>query len=410
MNVIIANEAKAMLSTLDIDVIKSVDGVHTADEIVEMFKNFFYARMILDITAIKDYEDITNIQKISIGLDADKIILVLPNNEASTSSSYLSKIISMGIYNFTTTVDGVKYFLEHPNTYKDVAHIQQLNDLSSTINEKIVAGSRIIGIKNVTDHAGSTTLIYMLKKELEQTYGMSVVAIEVNKHDILYFNSHNITDGIRKIYIDKFNKSLLDDNNDMLILENLSNGTNYLSLEKEHITKVHKLETLESDKLNKEEELKILNEIIIRLKTLIEMIDYNHEVTRKLYVLEERLSNLPIFSKEKRNIKDNIIQLKSTLLNFDKNIEKSRIKKEYLDKYASVYGDLKGLSYMFDTFSLGELIHIFNSIYESKVNIYNEELEKIKVLRKEIKKYREIDFEDLYERLEGLDGNNKKHN
>ncbi len=192
MNVIIANEAKEMLSTLDIDVIKSVDGVHTADEIVEMFKNFFYARMILDITAIKDYEDITNVQKISIGLDADKIILVLPNNETSTSSSYLSRIISMGIYNFTTTLDGVKYFLDHPNTYKDVAHIQQLNDLSSTINDKVVAGSRIIGIKNVTDHAGSTTLIYMLKKELEQTYGMSVVAIEVNKHDFLYFNSPNM--------------------------------------------------------------------------------------------------------------------------------------------------------------------------------------------------------------------------
>ena len=226
----------------------------------------------------------------------------------------------------------------------------------------------------------------------------------------LYFNSHNITDGVRKIYIDKFNKSLLDDNIDMIILKNLSNGTNYLSLEKEHITKVHKLETLEKDKLNKEEELKILNEIIIRLKTLVEMIDYNHAVTKKLYALEDRLSNLPIFSKEKRNIKDNIIQLKSTLLNFDKNIEKSRIKKEYLDKYASVYEDLKGLSYMFDTFSLGELIHIFNSIYESKVNIYNEELEKIKILRKEIEKYREIDFEDLYERLEGLNGNNKKHN
>ena len=77
MNVIIANEAKALLSQLDIDVIKSVDGVHTADEIVEMFKNFFYARMILDITAIKDYDNITNIQKISIGLDADKIILLL---------------------------------------------------------------------------------------------------------------------------------------------------------------------------------------------------------------------------------------------------------------------------------------------------------------------------------------------
>ena len=192
MNVIIANEAKAMLSTLDIDVIKSVDGVHTAEEIVDMFKNFFYARMILDVTAIKDYDNITNIQKISIGLDADKIILVLPNNEMSTSSGYLSKIISMGIYNFTTNVEGVKYCLEHPNTYKDVAHIQQLNDLSSTINDKVIEGSRIIGVKNVTDHAGSTTLIYMLKKELEQTYGMSVVAIEVNRHDFLYFNSNNM--------------------------------------------------------------------------------------------------------------------------------------------------------------------------------------------------------------------------
>ncbi len=192
MNVIIANEAKSLLAGLDIDVIKSVEGVHTADEIVEMFKNFFYARMILDITAIKDYQDITNIQKISIGLDADKIILLLPNTEASTSSSYLSKIISMGIYNFTTTLDGVKYFLEHPNSYKDVAHIQQLNDLSVTINDKVTAGSRIIGIKNITDHAGSTTLIYMLKKELEQSYGMSVVAIEVNRHDFLYFNSHNM--------------------------------------------------------------------------------------------------------------------------------------------------------------------------------------------------------------------------
>lgn len=192
MYVIIANEAKEMLSHLDIDVMKSVEGVHTADEIVSMFKNFFYARMILDITAIEDYDNITNIQKISIGLDAEKIILVLPNNTISTSSSYLSKIISMGIYNFTTNLDGVKYCLEHPNSYKDVAHIQQLNNLSSTINEKVMGGNQIIGIRNITDHAGSTTLIYMLKKELEQTYGMSVLALEINRHDFLYFNDKNM--------------------------------------------------------------------------------------------------------------------------------------------------------------------------------------------------------------------------
>lgn len=192
MYVIVANEAKDMLSRLDIDVMKSVEGVHTADEIVSMFKNFFYARMILDVTAIQDYDDVTNIQKISIGLDAEKIILVLPNNEISTSSNYLSKIISMGIYNFTTNLEGVKYCLDHPNTYKDVAHIQQLNTLSSTINEKVMSGNQIIGIRNITDHAGSTTLIYMLKKELEQFYNMDVVAIEINRHDFLYFGDKNM--------------------------------------------------------------------------------------------------------------------------------------------------------------------------------------------------------------------------
>jgi len=192
MNVIVANEARDMLKQLDVDIIKSVEGVHSADEIVEMFKNFFYARMILDITAIENYNDITNLQKISMGLDADKIILILPNDEASTSSSYLSKIISMGIYNFTTNLDGVKYSLDHPNTYKDVAHIQQLNTAASTINDSVSGGSSIIGIKNITEHAGSTTLCYMLKKELEQVYGMSVIAIEVNKHDFAFFNDKNM--------------------------------------------------------------------------------------------------------------------------------------------------------------------------------------------------------------------------
>ncbi len=197
MNVIVANEAKDMLKQLDIDVIKSVDGVHSADEIIDMFKNFFYARMILDITAIENYTDITNLQKISMELDADKIILVLPNNESSTSTTYLSKIISMGIYNFTTNLDGITYSLKYPNTYKDVAHIQQLNAATGPVGDAIsgastVAVSSIIGVKNITEHAGATTLVYMLKKELEQVYGMSIVAIEVNRHDFAYFNDKNM--------------------------------------------------------------------------------------------------------------------------------------------------------------------------------------------------------------------------
>ena len=42
-------------------------------------------------------------------LDMDKIILLLDDSVEGTSGDYLSKLISMGIYNFTTNLNGVKY-------------------------------------------------------------------------------------------------------------------------------------------------------------------------------------------------------------------------------------------------------------------------------------------------------------
>ena len=62
MNVIVANRYQSMLEGLQIDVIKSLNGEYDADEIVSQFQNFFYQRMILDITAIKNYQDIRNLQ------------------------------------------------------------------------------------------------------------------------------------------------------------------------------------------------------------------------------------------------------------------------------------------------------------------------------------------------------------
>ena len=63
MNVIISNQKKELLDNLNIDIIKSVNGQFEVEEIIEMFKNFYYQRMILDITAIKNYFDIIIIRK-----------------------------------------------------------------------------------------------------------------------------------------------------------------------------------------------------------------------------------------------------------------------------------------------------------------------------------------------------------
>ena len=192
MNVVIANSQQNILSNLDIDIIKSITGTYEASEIVEMFKSFFYNKMVLDVTAIKNYEDIRSYQTLAMGLDVEKIIFFLPENSNLCTSNFLSKLISVGIYNFTTNLDGIKYLIKKSNTYKDVAHIQQLNDLSTTIVNKVENGTKIIGVRNVTEHAGATTLIYMSKKESTVELGNAVVAIEVDKNDFSVFNDKNM--------------------------------------------------------------------------------------------------------------------------------------------------------------------------------------------------------------------------
>lgn len=197
MNVIVSNKNQNLLNSLDVDVIKSMNGEFTADEIIGTFSNFFFNRMFLDITAIKNYMDVGNIQKLSMGIEMDKVILLLDNTLMS-NNSYLSKLISLGIYNFANNKESLMYLYNHPNTYKDVAHIHQLtgSETDNTTSSGAVQDTptirtaKVIGFKNATAGAGATTLIYMLKKLLsEKDY---VVAIEVNKNDFGFFNERDM--------------------------------------------------------------------------------------------------------------------------------------------------------------------------------------------------------------------------
>ena len=201
MNVIIANERQDELANLDIEIIKSIRGVYDADELVQIFSNFFFGRMILDLTAIKDYKNISNLQKFALSLDVEKMIVLLPDVPECLAPQFLSQLISIGIYNFTTNLDGVRYLIDNPNTYRDVAHLHQINATqqvmvapmgggngpTTVVNQVIQSGALVIGVKNITEHSGSTMLIYMLKNEIKKM-GKSVVALEVDKRDFMYFN------------------------------------------------------------------------------------------------------------------------------------------------------------------------------------------------------------------------------
>lgn len=196
MNIIIANNSRDLLSNLDIDVIKSITGEYEAIEIVDMFKNFFYNRMVLDVTSIRNFENIANFEILSKGLDPDKIVFFLPEGSLICTANYLSKLVSLGIYNFTTNIDGVKYLLNKPNTYEDVASLQKLNNTAAVVvTENVSSGvssCKVIGFRNATVHAGATSLVYMIKNELNKTYGDNIIAIEVDRRDFQYFNDKNM--------------------------------------------------------------------------------------------------------------------------------------------------------------------------------------------------------------------------
>lgn len=206
MNVIIANEQQAQVANLDIDVIKSITGTYAANEIVEMFRTFFYSKMVIDVTALKNYNNIHTFRTISEGLDPDKIVFFIPEGSSLCTTKFLSKLVTLGIYNFTTNLDGVKYLLKKSNTYNDVAHIQKagggviddplptsddspLGGIKYSAGQGLMARTIKLGVRNLTEHSGATTLIYMFKKELTAIFGESkVIAIEVNKNDFEFYS------------------------------------------------------------------------------------------------------------------------------------------------------------------------------------------------------------------------------
>ena len=310
MNVIVSNKNQNLLNSLDVDVIKSINGTFSADEIIATFSNFFFNRMFLDITAVKDHTDIANMQKLSMGLEMDKVILLLDNN-LMNDNNYLSKLISMGIYNFASNKETLMYLYNHPNTYKDVAHIHQIGNVeastpSQTTNKKIklfsnnnseeqsriIKTARVIGFKNATSGAGATTLIYMLKKMLsEKDY---VVALEVNKNDFGFFNEkdmYSVNQNNLAAAINRFgtaNMILVDLNN---VTDELCDEVIYL-MEPSRI-KLNKMMLVNKDIFDKLSGKKIvLNKSLLSQKDISDFeFESNSKITFNIPPLNDRADN-----------------------------------------------------------------------------------------------------------------------
>ena len=310
MNVIIYNEQNS-LSNLDIDIIKSISGTFEVTEIVEMFKSFFYSRMILDVTALNHYDDINTYVTLVKGLDPTKIIFYLPEGSSLCTTNFLSHMISLGIYNFTTNLNGVKYLVRKPNGLEDVQHIVKASNVQKGVKKSEASGAAVtslnrptastssgktvIGFKNVTDSAGCTTLIYMIKKELAIAFGQpNVLAIEIDKNDFNLFDDKTML-SVKSTEI----KDKIKESNARVILVDLNNCVDdsfcgeVLYLVEPSTIKLNRLV-----RRNREVFTKLANKKVILNQSLLlnnDVFDFESEAAIKVFY------NMPPLDERKRN-------------------------------------------------------------------------------------------------------------
>lgn len=198
MNLVIANENMRVINTLTIDIIKVITGVYDVDSIEKELVNFYYNKVIIDITAIKNYFSNYDLLEFLNYFGKDKVILLLNDSEYCNSKEFLTVLINNGYYNFTSNSQGISFLVNKSNTYDDVKKYIQTSTFTSELNSIVVSPEqiinqkniRIIGIQNLSESAGATTLMQQMVKQLSLQY--KAVGIEINNFDSVYYRSNDI--------------------------------------------------------------------------------------------------------------------------------------------------------------------------------------------------------------------------
>ena len=202
MNIVTSNKNKAIIDKLEIDIIKRVDGEYDLRELLSKFVNLYFNKIIIDITSIKDYENVQTIVDLSKAIDPTRIILLLDDNPTVNSKVYLSTLVKSGIYNFTRNFEGITYLYEHPSKLEDVQsyiltqeeedreiqaqqeqqqQVENLNPVNASVQK------HIIGIANLTNHAGASTLTNLMVRQLVN-HGYDAVGLEMFKQDLIFYH------------------------------------------------------------------------------------------------------------------------------------------------------------------------------------------------------------------------------
>jgi hypothetical protein len=229
MNVVTSNENKAIIDRLEIDIIKRIDGQFDINELLSKFVNLYFNKMIIDITSIKDYENPQVIATLAQSVDPSRVIVLLNNNPVVNSNDYLANLINNGFYNFTRNFEGINFLYNNPNTFENVQHLltnnvqtapsnnngvnagpvnngmnnnqqgfnaqEQMQNENQEVSQggapRIFSNRMIIGLQNVTNHAGASTLVRMMVRQLN-SHGIKAYGIEMFRQDLMYYRDPHL--------------------------------------------------------------------------------------------------------------------------------------------------------------------------------------------------------------------------
>lgn len=192
MNIVIENSNSDIIESLNIATLKKLTGVFAVNDLFVQISPLQYEKVIFDITALQNSNDIMTLKSLISFIQPKNLILVI--GSVSLPKEFLTNIINIGIYNIAYTSDHIVELYSSPNSFEDAIV------LVSGESKKV----RIIGFKNITKHAGATTLIYVLKKYLEKS--KKIAAFEVDKMDFTYFYDKElvtVTENNLEMYLDK---------------------------------------------------------------------------------------------------------------------------------------------------------------------------------------------------------------
>ena len=238
MNIIVSNMQKQLIDNANIDAIKNLNGLFLVDDLINKVKNYFFNKLILDATSVMNFTSDEVIEKLAKEIGNERLYILLPSMP-EPSKEFIEKLVSLHIYNYSSDINELVNFLAVPNTYNKIVD-EQANDVSGlyvdnsvkelpdenvedeikdfddeendtdiemdeqpssnrflnvsvndTPNNYYNGRKIILGFKNVTIHAGSTTLCYLLYKLLKSA-NVKVDVFEVNRDDFKYYQDNKM--------------------------------------------------------------------------------------------------------------------------------------------------------------------------------------------------------------------------